>query len=709
MNQEAVQPNPVHAIMHPRSVVVAGASNNFMKMGAIQALNLLNSNFAGEVFFYHPKDKIVLGRPAFADPADFPTVPDLALLVTPTKVTPKVLDELGAAGLRYAVIVTAGFREMGPEGAKLEQELLSVAARHGIRFIGPNCIGILNAHNGLNLTVAPYRQEPGHLGLISQSGTYVAQTIPLLHERGIRYSQALSVGNAANIDEVDCLEYLGDDPDTKAIIMYIEGIRRGRKFIEVARRVTRRKPVVALYVGGSASGARSGLSHTGSMGGPDVLYNGIFEQAGVMRAATVTEMFDWGHALANMPAPKGRRMAIITHSGGPATSMADTCEKLGLTIPELSEELQGKIRPHIEPTASAKNPVDLTFTMESDGFIQHIPEMIFASDEVDGILMHGVMDTGFADMFFDHIKKLVAIDHETLLSTLRMDLSKLLALPQQYEKPLVASTFLFTTDHAAQTFRANSTPLYTSPEAAVKAMAALARFGEIRQRPVEDFPAEIVDDPARRLPAGVMDEFAAKRLLAEYGVPIADEELTHSLDETLAAADRLGYPVVLKGLPPNVAHKTEAGLVHLGLADASALQRAWDAVEAVAPDCPRLVARMMNGQRELVVGMTRFPGFGPCVMLGIGGVFTEAIKDVSFRCAPVGDHDAATMPDSLRLKNLFGELRGLPAVDREALARIIQGVGCLTLEHPEIAEIDINPLIVVKGWPVAVDALIVVK
>ncbi|HPM77858.1 MAG TPA: acetate--CoA ligase family protein [bacterium] len=709
MSQEAVQPNPVHAIMHPRSVVVAGASNNFMKMGAIQALNLLNSTFAGEVFFYHPKDKIVLGRPAYADPAAFPTVPDLALLVTPTRVTPRVLDELGAVGLRYAVIVTAGFREMGPEGAKLEQELLAVAARHGIRFIGPNCIGILNAHNGLNLTVAPYRQAPGHLGLISQSGTYVAQTIPLLHERGIRYSQALSVGNASNIDEVDCLDYLGDDPDTKAIIMYIEGIRRGRKFIEVARRVTRRKPVVALYVGGSASGARSGLSHTGSLGGPDVLYNGIFEQAGVMRAATVTEMFDWGHALANMPAPRGRRMAIITHSGGPATSMADTCEKLGLTIPELSEELQAMIRPHIEPTASAKNPVDLTFTMESDGFIQHIPEMLFASDEVDGVLMHGVMDTGFADMFFDHIKKLVAIDHETLLSTLKMDLSKLLALPQQYGKPLVASTFLFTTDHAAQTFRANSTPLYTSPEAAVKAMAALARSGEIRQRPVNDFATDITDHPGPPLPTGVMDEFAAKRLLAEYGVPITDEELTYSREETLAAAQRLGYPVVLKGLPPNVAHKTEAGLVHLGLADASALQRAWEAIEVVAPGCPRLVARMMKGQRELVVGMTRFAGFGPCVMLGIGGVFTEAIKDVSFRCAPVDDHDAVTMPDSLRLKNLFGELRGLPAVDRKALVQIIQAVGRLALAHPEIAEIDINPLIVVKGRPVAVDALIVVK
>ncbi len=700
--------NPLHQIMNPRSVVVAGVSNNFMKMGSIQALNLFSSGYKGKVMILHPHDETVMGKPAFKSAADLPETPELALLVTPTKVTLDVLDDLGKNGVKRAVIVTAGFREMGENGAHLEEKLKETAARHGIRFVGPNCIGVLNTHANLNLTVFPYNDKPGHVGLISQSGTYVAQTMPYLRERGIRYSQAISVGNATDIGIAECLEYMGEDPDTRAVALYIEGLSDGEAFVEAAMNVTRKKPVVALYVGGTGAGARSGMSHTGSLGGPDQLYDGIFEQAGVIRVHSSVDLYGWANTLANMPVPRGRRMAILTHSGGPASTMADACERAGLALPVFSEQLQQKIRPYIESTASAKNPVDLTFSMEHENFIQKIPELLFASDEIDGVLVHGVMDSGFAHEIHDNVRNMLSISKEDFVNSIRFDLTRLIELPHETQKPLVASSFL-SNDHAARTMRDHEIPLFNFPEGAVGAMRALVQYGEncARLQKVAPWsPAKDIETKAP-LPAGVMDEFAAKKLLAKYGVPVAPERKAVSFEEATAAAQEIGYPVALKGMPEGVAHKSEAGLVHLNIGSPEDLKAAWDKIESAAPGCPRLVASMVRGERELVAGMTRFAGFGPCVMLGVGGIFTEAVRDVTFRLAPVDHEEARSMPDSLRMKKLFDAQRGLPAVDRESLGKTIQALGRLALEHPEIEEIDVNPLIVSAGVPTAVDALIV--
>lgn len=706
--------NPLYTIMHPSSVVVAGASNNVMKMGSIQAQNLVNAGYKGEIYFLHPTDKEVLGHRAYPSPDELPIAPELALLVTPAKVTPDLIDKLGKRGTRHAVIVTAGFREVGGSGPQLEADLVAAAARHDLRFIGPNCIGILNTNIGLNLTVMPYADRPGRLSMISQSGTYVAQLMPYLRERGIRYSQALSVGNSTNIDLVDCLEYLGESEDTAAIIMYIEEIRRGRLFLKIAREVARHKPLIALYVGGTASGARSGLSHTGSLGAPDTLIDGIFEQAGVIRARTVEQLFEWGHTLAVMPVAKGNRIAILTHSGGPATSMADFCDREGLALPPFSEELQSQIRPLIEPTASARNPVDLTFSMEHKAFVHKIPKILFHSDEIDGILIHGMMDSGFAMEQYDNIKDRLKISKEDYARLMVYDLSRLVKMPLESGKPLVTSSFL-RVDHASEYFRENDIPVMCYPEAAVLAMSALVRYGAIRRRleaqgGTVDFLAALPGQTAgREKKRTVLDEFQSKRLLAQYGVPIPHEYKVKSLTEAKKRAAEVGYPIVLKGLPEGVAHKTEAALVHLGITSTKALHEAWWMIEEAAPHCPRLLAGMVRGGRELVVGMTRHRGFGPCVMLGLGGILTEAIRDVTFRAVPVSNDEAREMPDSLRLKRLFDAQRGMPEIDRAILATVITGVGKLALDHPEITEIDINPLIVFDGKPIAVDALVVME
>jgi len=704
--------HPLHKIINPASIIVAGASNSVMKMGALQSLNLLNSGYEGEIIFYHPRDKEVLGKPAFARIEDLPFVPDLALLITPCQVTPRVLDELGQAGVRHAVIITGGFREVSAEGAALESDLLDVAEKHGIRFVGPNCIGIINANNRMNLTMFPYHDRAGALSLVSQSGSYVTLTLPWLRDRGIRLSKSISVGNSANTDMVDWIDYLGEDPETRAIVLYIEGLRRGREFIETARRVSRKKPIVALYIGGTESGSRAGRSHTGSMGGPDLLYDGVFEQAGVIRASTVDELFSWGHTLANLEAPAGKRMAIVTQSGGPASSMADQIERCGLELPVLSDALQAELRQYMEPTASARNPIDLTFSLDHKSFSEVIPEILLKSGEIDGLFVHGLNGTGQVDEIYPSLKRVLDIPKEMITQQLRFDMTKILDLPRRYGKPMVASTFQFE-DHASEAFIENDIPLLPTPEGAVKAMAALYKYSQIKHNlngsaAQAEHGGRIVD----KLPTavdGIVNEFDAKKLLAAYGVPVSRERLTHSLAETKAAAAEIGYPVVLKGLPDAVAHKTEAGLVHLGIKDEVELEAAWKHIESSFPGCPRLVAEMLKGQRELLIGMTRFEGFGPAVMLGVGGIFTEAVKDVAFRVAPLTEKQAEDMIDSLKLKKLYGEFRGLPAVNRKALAAALIGIGRLALEHPEIAEIDINPLIICGDMPVAVDALIVTR
>ena len=339
--------NPLQSIMAPSSIAIVGASNNATKMGTIQCLNLIHSGFKGDILPVHPKEKIVLGKTAYQSIEKLPYAPELAVLVVPTGLVPGMLEHFGRLGTRFAVIITAGFKETGGKGLALEEEVNRIAEEYGIRFLGPNCLGIINTWLPLNMTVTPVADHQGKLSLASQSGTYVAQTLPYLHRHGIALSKAISVGNEANIDIVDCLEYLGADESTKAIGLYIEGIRRASRFLEVARAVSRKKPIVAQYVGGTEAGARSGSSHTGAMAGPDYVYDGLFEQAGIIRVDTIEEVYKIGWALASQPPLKGKRIAILTNSGGPGTAMAMTCNKYGLEVPEFSPQVQAKVAKHI--------------------------------------------------------------------------------------------------------------------------------------------------------------------------------------------------------------------------------------------------------------------------------------------------------------------------------------------------------------------------
>ncbi len=474
--------NPMVKLMNPDSMAFVGASNNIMKMGTVLLASLLRGKYPGKIYPIHPREEIVLGLKAYRKAADLPQAADLAVLVIPTRAVPQVLGELGEKGIRKAVIISGGFREVGGEGRELEKEIIAVARQYGIRFLGPNCIGIINTRKKLNTTFFPYLHQPGGIGIASQSGTYVTQVISYLAKSQIGYSQAISVGNEADIDLVDCLEYLGEDPETRAIALYIEAIKRGRKFLEVARKVTRKKPVVALYVGGTAAGARSSLSHTGALSGPDALYEGALRQSGIIRVPTVEELYEWSWALATQPPAPGRNIVILSHSGGPTTSMADACERYGLRVPILREELQEKVRKLLAPTASVRNPIDLTFSMDLSVLADKIPRILLADPEVDGLLIHGITLPPSLKGMGELTQSKEEVPFQEMERIVASMLTELIEFPRIFGKPVLCSAFWGEKDHAVDFLQSRGIPCYPAPERAVKAMAALCRYGEIREK-----------------------------------------------------------------------------------------------------------------------------------------------------------------------------------------------------------------------------------
>jgi len=711
--------NPLKLLMNPKSIAVVGASNDPRKMGTIQTLSILKDGYQGKFYPIHLTEKIVLGHKAYAAAQDLPAVPDLVMFIVPNKAITSLLTDFGKIGTKRAIIVTAGYKETGATGLEMEKQINEIAGLYGIRFVGPNCLGIINSEINLNTTVFPFSPKPGLLGFASQSGTYVTQALPHLRKRGIQFSKAISLGNEANIDIVDALEYLGEDEQSKAVILYIEGIRDGKRFVEVARKVTQRKPVLAQYVGGSASGARAGSSHTGAMAGPDFLYNGILKQAGVIRVGSIEELYTHGWTQATQPPLRGRRVGVITNSGGPATAISYTCDLVGLDVPRFSENLQKEIKQYIEPHASAANPVDMTFHLSMEKLAVTLPEIMIKSGEVDAIVLHGIMQSGFIKEIYNHLVDLIGgISFEEFLNLAEPVNAKAFELPHKYKIPMLISTFFDQEDGYTKGYQDTNTPVFYSPENAARALGSLYKYKQIRERK----PQGVVDLPAvSKLAArlikqakangqNALDEYAAKKLLAQYGVPVTKEALASTKTEALEAARKIGYPVALKACSWEIMHKSGKGLIALNVENVTQLKDNFEAIrKAAGKPVPILVQEMLQGEREFLAGMTRFAGFGPCVVFGLGGVFTEIYRDTTIRLAPLADSDVEEMLAEIRARKLLQEFRGMPPVKTDKLCKIIRAVGNISILHPEIAEIDLNPIIISGANPVVADALIVLK
>jgi len=474
--------HPLKQLMNPSSIAIYGASNNPMKMGTMQLANILETGYTGEVYPIHRSEETVMGIPAYKSIAEVGKPVDLVQLVLPTEVVPQILEECGEAGVRRAIVISGGFKEVqNPGGKEREGELLKIAESYGIRFLGPNCVGIMNSLCSLNTTTIPLPPMGGKIAFASQSGAYTAMINPYLRSQGVKMCQTLSVGNEADMDLTDCLEYLKDEDEVKVIGLYVETIRRPREFIEAARRTVKEKPVVAIYVGGTEAGSRSSLSHTGAITGPDEVYDGLFRQAGVIRAGDLDHMIDLMWTLSMQPPPPGERMAVITNSGGPGSSLAYHLEKVGLTVPFFSDELGASVDALTGPLTYVRNPIDLTF--ETNMFIfKDLLETVFDTDEVDGAIIYGIFG---APDFMVNLKKRfpdIGVMLEGWEGGFRAFLEELAGISQAYGKPLIVMSFFDASSRTIQDLIDCDIPVFPSASRSARAMRSLLDYHQVLER-----------------------------------------------------------------------------------------------------------------------------------------------------------------------------------------------------------------------------------
>ena len=467
----------LYRILNPRSIAVVGASNSFTNPGTNLMASVISAGYQGKIYPIHPREQTVLGLRAYPALTDVPGEIDLAVIVVQSRLVPPILEQCGAKGIGHAIVITAGYREMGDEGTALERALLETARKNGVRFIGPNCIGVINSHAMLDVSMFIYEGTAGAMALVSQSGSYITQPLPYFRKLGMNLSSAVSVGNQADIDIADCIGYFRQDPTTKSVAAYIEGIADGPKFIRKAAETTASKPVVALYVGGTEAGSRAGSSHTGAIATPDSIIDGVFAQSGVIRVSTVQELYDAGHAFSVQPLPRGRRVAVITNSGGPGTSMADAAARLGLAVPEFSDRLQRELRKIVIPTAQVRNPLDLTMDFDLKRFFIDVTEVIVGSGEVDALLFYGVFGATHGQKKFGSIKggpDTAAVQgYDSYLSDLA---GKFAVLVRQADIPVLSASFTGIDDAPVARMMELGIPVYPTPERAALALATMARY-----------------------------------------------------------------------------------------------------------------------------------------------------------------------------------------------------------------------------------------
>ncbi len=472
--------SPLYRIANPDSIAVFGASNNALRMGSIMLASMMALGYEGSVYPVHPSEERILGFEAYRDVRDLPETPDLALMVLPTDIVCRTMEECGQKGIRHAIVVSGGFEEAGPIGMQRQAELSGIARRYGMRMLGPNCLGVSNPHHRFNPTPIRVEGPAGFVGLASQSGSFITQMHDYLHGLGLGFSTAFSVGNEADLDLVDCLEYLGACPHTRVIALYIEGIGRGRAFMDMARSIVPHKPIVALYVGGSEAGKRAAFSHTGSLAGPDGLYAGMLRQCGIIRAHTISELFDFCLALGTLPRPNGCGVVIQTHSGGPGATAADSCERAGLSLPTLSKATIERLEPFIPHTASINNPVDITFSNKPLYDYKQIPDALLKDEHTDILMIYLLSPHIFIIPMLTEAGMDPEQAEQEAHRMVGENSSALLETRDAHGKPVVGYTYRSLREQMVRALLEGGLPVYNDPDRAARALAALIEYHRLR-------------------------------------------------------------------------------------------------------------------------------------------------------------------------------------------------------------------------------------
>jgi acetyl coenzyme A synthetase (ADP forming)-like protein len=698
--ETAASVNAIRRFLSPRSVAVIGASRDRSSIGGQLFHNLLTEEFHGPVYPVNPKAEVVHGVPAYPSIEKVPGPVDVAFIVVPAAFVLQVARECGEKGVRGLVVISSGFAEIGGEGPARQRELLEVCRAYGMRIIGPNCMGIANTDPQvrLNGTFASIFPPPGRVGFLSQSGALGLAVMQHAAELGLGLSSFVSVGNKADISGNDLVAYWGEDERTDVILLYLESFGNPRRFARLAREVGRRKPIVAVKSGRSAAGARAAASHTGALlAASDVTVDALFRQAGVIRTDTLEQMFDVAELLANQPAPKGDRVAIVTNAGGLGILCADTCEANGLNVQPLSEATKAKLREFLPPEASVENPVDMIASASGDDYARAI-RTVGHDPDVDAMIVIYIPP---------QVEKAAAIVQAIARAVRDVGGS----IP-------VATTLMGGTAMEAE-LRADGTkiPSFSFPEQAAITVARAAAYGRWRTRPEGIVPRfdDVRRDEAYAVIAaalgrggGWLTAAELEELLGCYGLPVARSARAVTPQEAAAAASGLGGPVALKALGRDIVHKTDVGAVRLGLAGPDVISAAKEMArridEAGLTVEGFLVQEMVTGGVEMLVGVAQDPLFGPIVACSAGGTAAELLRDVSVRIAPITDLDASEMVRSLKTFPLLDGYRGAPKADVPALEEVILRVSTMVDAHPSIAEMDCNPVMVLPRRAVIVDA-----
>jgi acetyl coenzyme A synthetase (ADP forming)-like protein len=695
--EQAANTRAVERVLRPRSVAVVGASTRRGTIGNTLVRNLLQQEFNGPIYPVNPKHEYVCSVPCHASLAEVPGPVDLVVIAVPAVRVLEIVRECAAKHVYAALVISAGFAETGPGGKHLEDELLDVARRHGMRLVGPNCLGLVNteAEVALNATFAPTYPPAGRVAFSSQSGALGIAILSLAQELRIGLSQFVSVGNKADISSNDLLYFWGNDPHTNVVLLYMESFGNPRKFSRIARKVSRQKPVVVLKSGSSLAGARAAASHTGALAASPIVASTLFDQAGIIQTDTLEKLFHAAKVLSAQPRPAGKRIAILTNAGGPGILTADRADAEGLLVPELSAALQGRLREHLPPAASTHNPVDMIASATAAHYEACLRELL-ASDEVDQV----------AVLF---IPPLVTAATDVAQAILRAHQ----AVP--HAKPLVAT--LMGEDGrgaATESLEAGGVSTFRFPEDAVVALAILTRYRDWREQPpgrvvkhsdvervtAAKLIAAVTGDDPRQDPRW-LPPLEGYQLLRSYGIPVLDTRLAKRSSEAAAIAEELGFPVAVKLASETIAHKTDVHGVFLNLRSTREVRGAFDELRDNLEKLGRLgemdgvlVQPMAGDGLETVMGMTFDPQFGPVLMCGLGGIFVELFQDVQFALHPVTDRDVANMVNRLRSRRLFDGFRGDPARDLDAFQQTLLRLSQLVEDHPQIRELDLNPVMV---------------
>jgi acetyl coenzyme A synthetase (ADP forming)-like protein len=677
----------------PRCIAVVGASAGRGKIGSEILHNLRASGFTGMLVPVHPHAFEIDGLPAYASVRDIPADVDLAVIVVPAARVAAVVDDCLAKAVRALVVISAGFAELGDAGRTLQDELLEKIRAAGARMICPNCMGILNTDPAysVNATFSPVYPPAGKIAFSTQSGALGLAILDYVKRLNIGISSFASIGNKADVSGNDLLQYWADDPRTDVILLYLESFGNPRKFAEIARRVGRTKPIVAVKAGRSDAGARAASSHTGARASSEALVEMMLRESGVIRTRTIEELFDVATVLAHQPVPGGRGVAIVTNAGGPAILAADACEANGLRVPVLGEAAQTRLRTFLPAAASVGNPVDMIASATPDQYRQAL-EAVAADPSVDSILA----------IF---IPPLVT-DPDAVAAAVRGAASRL-------STPVIA-TFLGTQGVPPQLA---PVPSFAFPEAAATALAHVARYGEWLRQPVvavEPMPGEIRE----RVRAVVQDVIArgegwvtpqeCEAILTAAGLPVLASRTARTADEAVAAAREIGLPVVLKATGRRILHKSDVGGVRLALASEPAVRDAFNAMAATLGDTLErvLVQPMVTGGVEMAIGGVNDPAFGPVVMCGTGGVLIDLLDDTAFAMCPLGEAGATALVERLKGRVRLRGFRGAPAGDEGALRRLLVRASQMLHACPEIREMDLNPVMVLTAGAIVADARI---